>query len=84
MANRPKSTYSFGEIPNSRISAFYYRYETILKKVQSDYGVDSFKFDAGEINYVTGVPNYQLHENVANLGRYTQYYAECAARYETG
>uniref|UniRef100_H2YWD7 Glycoside hydrolase family 31 N-terminal domain-containing protein n=1 Tax=Ciona savignyi TaxID=51511 RepID=H2YWD7_CIOSA len=55
-------------------------YANSLENVRKTYGVDSFKFDAGEINYVTAVPNFETSMKLDNLGYYTQYYSECAAR----
>ena len=51
-----------------------------MSKVKEDFGVDAFKFDAGEINYVINIPNFKTHEVLNHPGKYTQYYAECAAR----
>ena len=56
------------------------RYSGLLDDVRTRYGVDSFKFDAGEINYVTVVPNFELFTPMQNLGYYTRHYAECAFR----
>merc|ERR1712136_31403 len=56
-------------------------YESLLSKVKEDFGVDAFKFDAGEINYVINIPNFKTHEVLNHPGKYTQYYAECAARF---
>ena len=56
----------------------YFRYAGLLENVKSTYGVDSFKFDAGEINYVTAVPDFQTFTDLQNVGVYTQKYAECA------
>ncbi|CAK8688185.1 myogenesis-regulating glycosidase-like [Clavelina lepadiformis] len=55
-------------------------YSGLLDDVRTRYGVDSFKFDAGEINYVTVVPNFELFTPMQNLGYYTRHYAECAFR----
>nr|XP_039252617.1 myogenesis-regulating glycosidase-like [Styela clava] len=55
-------------------------YVSNLEKVRQRYGVDSFKFDAGEINYLTSIPDYQTHEFLKNPGTYTTDYAACAHR----
>nr|XP_018667420.1 myogenesis-regulating glycosidase-like [Ciona intestinalis] len=68
------------DFTNPKACDWYY---SLLEKVRSTYGVDSFKFDAGEINYITAVTDYRTHETLDNLGSYTQYYSECAARLGT-
>lgn len=57
---------------------FLIRYASLLQNVRSTYGVDSYKFDAGEINYVTVTPQFETHMEMENLGTFTQKYAECA------
>jgi len=64
----------------SNLRCFHYRYVSLLENVRSTYGIDSFKFDAGEVNYVTSIPFYKTHKEMDNVGYYTQFYAECASR----
>lgn len=61
---------------------FFLRYVEILEKTREKYGVDSFKFDAGEINYLTAITDFQTHEEIVNIGKFTSDYAECAYRYK--
>ena len=56
------------------------RYAKSLESLKSTYGVDSFKFDAGEINYITVIPEFRTDLEMQNLGTYTQKYGECAFR----
>nr|XP_039260174.1 myogenesis-regulating glycosidase-like [Styela clava] len=51
-------------------------YEKLLQDVKKDYGIDSFKFDAGETNYVPrkGHTKKKIH----NPGDYTTYYSMSA------
>lgn len=55
---------------------YYQNLETFRKST----GVDSFKFDAGEINYVTKIKDYETKKFLRNLGDYTKDYGECARR----
>ena len=53
----------------------------MLEQVKADYGVESYKFDAGELNYIYTINSYQYHDYVVNdPGWYTQKYVECCAR----
>lgn len=57
-------------------------YFSKLDDVRKTYGVDSFKFDAGELNYIYGIDNYELDVYPSNdPGYYTQKYVECVARF---
>ncbi|XP_078574160.1 myogenesis-regulating glycosidase-like [Branchiostoma floridae x Branchiostoma japonicum] len=50
-----------------------------LRKMQRDYGIDSFKFDAGEVNYLPS--NFVLSRPLDNNNEYTTLYAEFAAEF---
>ena len=53
-------------------------YKNILKKVKSSYGVDSFKFDAGETTYLPKSGLQFAASPKANPGDYTTAYAKTA------
>ncbi|CAB0012512.1 unnamed protein product, partial [Nesidiocoris tenuis] len=53
-------------------------YTERLRKLQEDYGVDGFKFDAGEISYVYDL-NQHFKIDVPNM--YTKKYVEMAAKF---
>lgn len=53
----------------------------MLEEVKTTYGVDSFKFDAGELNYIYNIEDYTLSKLPHNdLGFYTKKYVECVSR----
>ncbi|XP_061408934.1 myogenesis-regulating glycosidase-like [Lethenteron reissneri] len=54
-------------------------YVAKLEHVRTTYGIDSFKFDAGEINYLP--PRFVTLAPMVNPGIYTKLYAETAARF---
>lgn len=51
-----------------------------LQNIRTSVGVDSFKFDAGEVNYVSKISGYQTETFLRNLGDYTLEYNECSHR----
>jgi len=57
-------------------------YHNMLEEVKTTYGVDSFKFDAGELNYIYNIEDYTLSKLPHNdLGFYTKKYVECVSRF---
>lgn len=50
-----------------------------LNKVMSDYGVDGFKFDAGDVAYMTG--NYLFHDKEATTSDYSEAWSKLALDY---
>lgn len=49
-------------------------FKDILKKTQEVYGVDGFKFDAGDVSYMIG--DYDYHDKSANANVFSQRWAE--------
>ncbi|CAH1790867.1 unnamed protein product [Owenia fusiformis] len=52
-----------------------------MKSLQTDYGVHSFKFDAGEVNWLPRF--YSTHIQMANPNEYTTQFAEMAYKCDT-
>ena len=48
--------------------------KTLLRKTQTDYGIDGFKFDAGDVSYMNG--DYDFYDKQANVNIYSQKWAE--------
>ena len=49
-------------------------FKRLLRKMQTDYGIDGFKFDAGDVSYMLG--DYTFHDPKANTNVYAQKWAE--------
>lgn len=49
-------------------------FKSILKETQNKYGVDGFKFDAGDIAYMKG--EYDFYDKNANINDFSQRWAE--------
>jgi len=50
-----------------------------LRQFSEQFGVDSFKFDAGEVNYLP--PNWRTAQPLSNPNHYTSLYANMAATF---
>ena len=51
-------------------------FKELLKQTQERYGVDGFKFDAGDVSYMQG--EYRFYDESANLNIFSQRWAELA------
>ncbi|MBX3252627.1 MAG: glycoside hydrolase [Chitinophagaceae bacterium] len=51
-------------------------FKDLLRKTQKTYGVDGFKFDAGDVYYLQG--DYRYHDTLANANIFSQRWAELA------
>lgn len=49
-------------------------FKTVLRGAQQQYGIDGFKFDAGDVGYMKG--EYQYHDSTANINTFSQRWAE--------
>ena len=49
-------------------------FKEALKKAQEQYGIDGFKFDAGDVGYMHG--DYAFHDEKANINVFSQRWAE--------
>ena len=56
-------------------------FRTNLQKLSREYGIDSFKFDAGEINWFP--PGYGSHQNMMTPNEYPRKYAELCYSVDT-
>lgn len=56
-------------------------YVSRLKKMKDTYGVDSFKFDAGEMTYLP--PSYKTLGTLENSGLFTKLYVDAVSRLGT-
>lgn len=51
-------------------------FKSLLKQTQEKYGIDGFKFDAGDVYYMT--EEYRFHDKTANPNIFSQRWAELA------
>jgi alpha-glucosidase len=49
-------------------------FKTQLRKMQTEYGIDGFKFDAGDVSYMNG--GYDFYDKRANVNIFSQKWAE--------
>ncbi len=49
-------------------------FKNVLRKTQEQYGVDGFKFDAGDVGYMQG--DYEFYDKTANINIFSQRWAE--------